>query len=425
MKRLLLFAYFYPPLGGPPVYRPVKLVKYLSKLGWETDVISVKNITYHSIDSSLAAEDKAANVFRTASFDPMSLLNKVASGSRDMEKTVYFKTPEFFKKILRSMFFIDDKIGWYPKAYNKASMLCKIKKYDAVMGTMGPYTSGVIACVISEKYNIPLIADFRDYWTQNPFLKFPTFIHKKVAEAWEHRMLKQSTLYTTTSSIMGADLAEKYDTELLNKNHVMYNGWDDDDFTGLSVKKNESKKIISYIGTLYSLRTPSFFINVLKKMKKSGELPQNVTFRFVGNFYAQELNQLQDKELSEYIEIIPQVEHNEAVKLMVNSDALLIFNPTIMGNGIVPGKLFESLRTARPILAMVAPKGEVATILQSQGHDLVCAMEDEIAVEENLKKLLKRIDSNTNSKFASPDAYSRVNQTKCFLNKLEINLRLS
>ncbi|RLC50641.1 MAG: hypothetical protein DRI23_06670, partial [Candidatus Cloacimonadota bacterium] len=74
MPNLLLFAYFYPPLGGPGVQRPVKLVKYLKKFGWNTDVITVKDIVFHSYDDELAKEDMSENLFQAPSIDPMSIL---------------------------------------------------------------------------------------------------------------------------------------------------------------------------------------------------------------------------------------------------------------------------------------------------------------------------------------------------------------
>jgi len=421
-RKMLLFAYIYPPLAGPPVFRPLKMVKYLSKFGWDVDVITVKNITYHSRDYSLLKDDLALNVFRTNSFDPMSMLSKVSSGSEQLENKIYFKTPEFIKKIVRSAYFIDDKIGWYPFAYQQASKLCKNNSYDVVMATMAPFSAGVIAENISRKYKIPLIVDFRDYWTQNSFLSFPTALHRKIAERWEKKLLTNSLIYLTTSKIMGRDLSGKYNLNLGDKNFVMYNGWDKDDFESDHTPPQKTK-YISYLGTLYGHRTPEYFLNVLKKLKKKGDIPKNIIFRFVGNFYDKELQMLNQQDLSSIIEIIPQVEHNRAIELMMESAALLIFNPTEMGDGIVPGKVFECLRTGKEIFSMIAPNGEVASILRDQGHDLICEMECEQEVEENLLQLFKRIDSNPSPKFPSPSEFSRENQTIKFLEKLESCLR--
>ena len=90
-KRLLLFAYFYPPLGGPAVQRPLKMVKYLHSFGWDVDVISVKDIVYHSEDHSLMDENKAT-LYRTGSRDAMSMLKKAAGSNDSLSRKIYFKT---------------------------------------------------------------------------------------------------------------------------------------------------------------------------------------------------------------------------------------------------------------------------------------------------------------------------------------------
>jgi hypothetical protein len=181
-----MFAYFYPPLGGPGVQRPVKLIKYLSRNNWKTDVVTVKDIMFHSSDDQLAAEDMAETVIRTGSLDPMSFLGKIKKGS-DRTK-VYFGTPEKYKKIIRNLFPIDDKIGWLPYAKKAGRQLLKTKRYDAIMATMGPYTSGLAAYKLSRQYKIPLIIDYRDHWTMNPYIKFITPFHK--IEIWKSTFFK-------------------------------------------------------------------------------------------------------------------------------------------------------------------------------------------------------------------------------------------
>ncbi|MBM4399643.1 MAG: hypothetical protein FJ041_04865, partial [Candidatus Cloacimonetes bacterium] len=91
-KRLLLIAYFYPPLGGPAVQRPCKTVKYLTQLGWEVDVITVRDILYHSLDESLLNECRAHKVIRTASFDLMYLINSIRRLISVQTDNLYFKT---------------------------------------------------------------------------------------------------------------------------------------------------------------------------------------------------------------------------------------------------------------------------------------------------------------------------------------------
>ena len=77
-NNLLLFAYFYPPIGGPGVQRPTKLVSYLKNENVLTDVITVKDIIFHSFDYGLLNEDRAENVIRTNSWDVMFILKKIS-----------------------------------------------------------------------------------------------------------------------------------------------------------------------------------------------------------------------------------------------------------------------------------------------------------------------------------------------------------
>ena len=41
MKNLLLVSYYYPPLAGAGVFRPLRLSKYLPRHGWNVTVLGV------------------------------------------------------------------------------------------------------------------------------------------------------------------------------------------------------------------------------------------------------------------------------------------------------------------------------------------------------------------------------------------------
>ena len=42
-RRVLVLAYYFPPVGGAGVQRTLKFVKYLSALGWDAAVISTRS----------------------------------------------------------------------------------------------------------------------------------------------------------------------------------------------------------------------------------------------------------------------------------------------------------------------------------------------------------------------------------------------
>lgn len=416
MKKLLLISYFYPPLGGPGVQRPLKLIRYLLNFGWETDVITVKDIVFHSFDKQLEKENKARNVYKIGSYDLMSFLKKTSPEMGKRTRNIYFRTPEGIKKIIRNSFPIDDKIGWLPRVLKEVKSIAPKNNYDAVMATMGPYTSGIIAYKISQKYNLPLFIDYRDHWTLNPYIKHLTFLHKLQAEKWEGRILKKAKAVSVIGQTLKNDLVRKFGDEIRQKTTVMYNGWDEMDFSKKYNSKN-SKIILRYIGNFYGHRSVKYFIKALENLEEN--LLTKLEIEFVGNYYQSTLEMINSSKVKEQLKILNQINHSEAVKLMLTSDILLLFIASPNGQGVLTGKIFEYIRACKPILAMIPPNGEAASILRKQGHEYICAMEDTESITENLKKMINLAENDRFPNFQFDSELNRENQTKKFVKFLE------
>ncbi len=412
-----MFAYFYPPLGGPGVQRPVKLIKYLRRNNWKTDVITVKDIMFHSSDDQLAAEDMAEKVIRTGSLDPMSFLGKIKKGS-DRSK-VYFGTPEKYKKVIRNLFPIDDKIGWLPYAKKAGRQLLKIKRYDAIMATMGPYTSGLAAYKLSRQYEIPLIIDYRDHWTMNPYIKFITPFHKIFSEHWEKRILEHASVITTVSKTMKNDLISKFGNRLSSKIKIMYNGWDEEDFNNVPVNKKTKKVIIRYIGNFYGHQTPKYFIEALENLKENNKLSADIQIEFIGNYHSEIKDIFDNSSIASYINITPQVDHKRAVDSLMTCDGLLLFVAAHKGKGVLTGKLFEYLRSSKEILAMIPPDGEAAEILKENNYHFITPMENKKEIQKQFNNYYKTIKKQKNQDHKISSEFNRKNQTNNFISFIE------
>ncbi|MBN1949051.1 MAG: glycosyltransferase, partial [Candidatus Cloacimonetes bacterium] len=285
MPKLLLFSYFYPPLGGPAVQRPLKLIKYLVAQNWQVDVISKDDVYYHSRDKELAREDRAEKVIRVSSGEPMALLNRIESKHQGWGSAVYFRTPEFLKSLVRRSYFIDDKHAWLKPAVATALDLCRENRYEAVMATMGPFTAGVAAYKVSRYLKIPLIIDYRDHWNLNPYISYLTCIHRWLARSWEKRLLRTASLITVVGEKMGEELVQSFRIHP-TRLQVMYNGWDEDDFRDLqSGPTTGGNRVFSYIGNFYGQRTPRYFLLAIQELWQEKKLPDKLKLLFVGNYY--------------------------------------------------------------------------------------------------------------------------------------------
>jgi len=74
-RRVLLVTYYFPPLSGAGVFRPLRMAKHLPRHGWNVTVLSVNENTRAPKDPSLLTEvSPRVRVERTPSVEPRTLL---------------------------------------------------------------------------------------------------------------------------------------------------------------------------------------------------------------------------------------------------------------------------------------------------------------------------------------------------------------
>jgi len=414
MKRILFIAYFYPPLGGPAIQRPLKTIKYLKHAGFYVDVLTVGDIQYHSYDTTLLAESKADHIYRASSFHFLSIFTKLGM-RKTVGKAVYFGTPEGIKRIVRGMFIIDDKIGWLIPAYRRGLKLIKENYYDCILATVGPLTSGMVAYKLHKKTKLPFYVDYRDLMTQRIYSIYLTKLQKSISASYEKKMLLAATGVSFVGSKQRDKMIAHFGDFLASKSCVVYNGYDEADFSTTTTATNTTTIYIRYIGALYGYTSFEPFITALSEMVQASEIPENTCFEFIGNYYAESLEILQTEALKPFIQIHPQCPHQKAIEMMLSSDLLLLFISSQEGEGVIPGKVFEYIRSRRPILAMIPEQSEVADILRGLGHRWICPLEDKERIKEHLRDFWS---AQIYPQITNSDIYSRENQTNTIIQML-------
>ena len=104
-RRVLVLAYYFPPVGGAGVQRTLKFVKYLSALGWDATVISTRSRAYGARDESLSRRFPR----RPGSCAPPRYRSPATSG-----------TPSTALELMRLRAFVlwpDGGLGWMPFAF--------------------------------------------------------------------------------------------------------------------------------------------------------------------------------------------------------------------------------------------------------------------------------------------------------------------
>ncbi len=423
--KILYISYFYPPLGGPAALRNLKTVKYLSELGCNIHVITVKDIEYSYHDESLQAETREQGITRTGSCDPMAILKKLFAAKPDASKNIYTKTPEHIKQLVRWLYPIDDKVGWLPNLITAGSRALTKERYHLIYVSCGPFSSSLAAWWLSRRHKIPYVVEMRDYWTLlSDYNVFGTAAQRAFARFWEHRILHSATGIVSATQGIASDLANAFGAELQAKSFVLYNGHDEEDYLALMPeKRTDNGFIFSYFGALYARRSLKNFYAAIAELSREKALPLNTEIRLYGSFNLEAMQEIAASGIAceseadataldspgtlPVIKVIPSLSHKEALSKMLCSDALLLVINSSSPAGTLTSKVFEYLRIGKPILAMVPAKGEVADLLNESGQHYVCAMES----ASGIKSCIMRLISERNTAFHYPAAkYNRKAQ---------------
>ncbi|MDZ4121395.1 MAG: glycosyltransferase [Candidatus Cloacimonadaceae bacterium] len=410
--KILYISYFYPPLGGPAVLRNAKIVKYLASMGAEVDVLSTRDIEYLYYDPEVLKEGGHSSITRIPSWDPMSILKKLGRMKVLDPRKVYTNTSEKLKRIIRSALPIDDKIGWLPNLLRYGFRALKKASYDYIYVSGGPFSSVVAACILASRSSVPLVVDYRDYWSLlDDYQIYLTPLHKALAGYCEKRVLAQAAHIITATEGIGLGLIQNFGLDLKAKCFTVYNGWDEADFASLPQGMDEPELMeFAYFGAMYARRSLKHFFQAIRQIRDETKLPQNLRIRLYGSFFPETYREIAESGIADIIDVMPQLSHREALVQMMKSSLLLLVINSSSPAGTLTSKVFEYIRTQKPILAMIPSQKEAASLLKACGHSYLCAMESSSSIKLCLQRYFQERATNAISEPTIPWQYERSRQ---------------
>ena len=415
MKKVLIITYYWPPSGGSGVQRWLKFVKYLPEFGITPIVLTVDPdfATYPARDESLLKDiSSELEVHRTRSRDIFDLYRKVSgkeaphSGFANEKKVRW--TDKVFRFIRGNFFIPDARIGWNKFALEEARKIIRENNIDTIITSSPPHSTQLIGLQLKKEFPLTWIADLRDPWSE---LFYNKELHRTKLAIDKDKRFEDAVLNSADHLVVVSDAIRrsfgKGKKDVLDKIHVIPNGFDETDFPDSVPQKNSAVRYISYIGNL----GPQYPLNgFLKAFSVFSNEHTNWKLRFIGNCHPGVKKSVGELDLINKVEFVSYVPHTEAVNYMISSDALLMIIPEIEENkGILTGKLFEYIATSRPVINIGPTDGDAARIL-SEFPQSATIEKDEI---DQMISFLERLD---NSSLTEPSKermkYSRKNLTR-------------
>ncbi len=356
VRRVLVIAYYFPPMSLSGVQRVAKLVKYLPEFGWLPTVLTVKPAGYFAFDPDMLAEVEAAGIeiHRTVSLDPTRLFGKgPTSVSLPAEDT-----RRWFSHLSQFFFIPDNKIGWFFPAVLSGLQLLSEQRFDAIFSSAPPYTAHLIAAALSKVSGAPLITDFRDDWVGNPRHIYPTPVHRAIHQFLERLVLSQSeTAITINEYIASALRGRSRSAHQKNPFKVVPQGYDAHDFAVVPMDYEREVMHLVYCGIFYDAQTPDYFLRGLALLvHQRPEVAAKIKAVFVGMIPETSLELADTLGISHLIRCEGYLAHKEAVAHLVAGDVLwMTVGEQVGAEGISTGKLYEYFGARKPILALVPP----------------------------------------------------------------------
>jgi glycosyltransferase involved in cell wall biosynthesis len=396
-RRVLVVAYYFPPLGGAGVQRTLKFVKYLPEFGWQPVVLTVKVKDADLSDACLEKEiPPGISIYRT------SILRLPA------------RLPWRLRNLLaRWLLVVDEQVGWLPLAVGQARKIIAEDGVEAIYTTSAPYTAHLIGLRLKEQTGLPWVADFRDPWVGNFATPFPTPVHLRLAQRFERQISQRAERVTVVSDLMRPALLNRYHLPP-ERVCTLPNGYDPADFTGVEpLGQDPAWLIIAYTGSFYGRRQAGSFLQGLRAaIDDRAVLGHKVQVRFVGNIGQATQAQVEALGLRDVVQITGYLTHHQSIQYLLGADLLLLVVGAGPGSAaVLTGKIFEYLFAGKPILAL-APPGAAADLVREAEAGVVVDPEDVSAIADQIAALYQKWERGELKIASRPEVVARYDRRR-------------
>ena len=360
--RILIITHYFPPLNSVASMRPYSWAKYWSRAGHHITLLTTKKYPFDGpLDLGLQVP-KSVQMFELAYMPAFlgGIFNKLRSqnqmGFQTGRQSFHWTSGKKIAAILRRKLgsFGDTSNPWIAAAIARAGRLLQNSNFDVMVSTFGPPATHVIASILKRKFiRTRWVADYRDLWSGN-HLKFSAWPISSVETLLEKAILSKCDLATTISKPLADHIRGLLDKPV----EVIENGFDPEEYENLPRARlfpEDGAIRLVYTGTIYpGKRDPSPIFKAVKSLERENRLrPQQCRLLFFGSTAGDLQNLVKQYEVEEWVDIKGHVDRPTALMAQRDADGLLFLewnDPS--ARGVLTGKIFEYIRSGRPILGI-------------------------------------------------------------------------
>jgi glycosyltransferase involved in cell wall biosynthesis len=415
--RILVLAYYFPPLNSTASHRPYSWAAAWARRGHEVHVLTPEK---HAFDGTLDLDyDLSSFDVHLAPYLPKELFPAVRDRSQARTAAQRWDRLKLVTRRVRLGLGMFGELAWfaYKPLLRQATEMLRKQRFDFTISTSPPEVVHFVGHALMRSTGVPWVADYRDLW-------FPEMrVNQFRFSAWFTGLLKRPKLLRAAAvSTVSEGLAQRLNAFLNRDVIVCYNGFlrDGNADRGLPPWK-DGKRHIVYTGRLYpKKRDPSlFWAGLARALREEPQLAEMLCVHLYGYDDPWIRDAIAAKGLERHVQVHGLVAHRESLAAQRHADMLLFIDwMDERAEGILTGKLFEYLASGRPILCVGnRHDSEAARVIAQTSSGVTVLTEEEIA--KQICRLAKSpservLQSNT----VNIERYSRFHQADLLLDRI-------
>lgn len=388
--RVAFLVMYFPPDGGPGTQRPASWVRHFASFGIECTVFT-RSILEGTARSRFEPRDDSLMPWIAGAG-----IERVPWTGGDPEKPG----------------------PWEDALIARLAEVHARRPFDLVLGTAPPYRMSGVTRRAAERVGLPYVVDLREPWALDGIRDFRSVFQQRKAL----RTMRDS-LGPAAGLIVQTEVARKVVGDFLGgprPMEVVFNGFEPEDFaveprarepgefrivfTGQFISREAvgPKGLRERIRRAMSVRTvpiqptgrsPLHLLNAIRLLRESEPaFGRSIRFHFAGHADPHTEELLDASGLGDAIVRYGHMPHRECAALTRSADALFLGLHGVSGDVptmIIPGKAFEYLAAARPVLAAV-PAGETRELVFAHADAVAADPVDDASIARAITRIRDR-----------------------------------
>jgi glycosyltransferase involved in cell wall biosynthesis len=401
VRTVLYLAYHFPPIGGGGVQRNGKFVRYLPDFGWRSIVVTGPGRhreRWTPVDETLNSDVPTGTTVHRLSGEPEAQRGWRAKAER------WLGHPDRRWR------------AWWTQ--NAVEAACAVGRgADVVYASLVPFETAPAALVVADRLRLPLVVDLQDPWALDEMMIYPSGLHRRLEVTRMRRTLGAADAIVMNTPEAALRVERRF-PELRGRLVVSIpNGYDAADFrepleappdgvlrivhsgylhTELGLRHRRLRRVRRILGGAVDgvdilTRSHVFLLEAISTLlDEEPELADTIEVHLVGVLSPTDMA-VADQ--SPVVRTHGYLGHAETLRLVRTADLLFLPMHDVPNGhriGIVPGKTYEYLASARPILAAV-PDGDARELLEAAGTAFVCRPSDVAAMRRIIREQVERV----------------------------------